>query len=612
MDDNVIYERCPNCEELSFQITDEHSWVQLSPAGIPNTRRHCVKKCVKCGYEIDECKAEMEDKLRGADNEQDDGLLEEKNCCEIINKSSSIQLARIYSKLWRKQFREALEKIEELSSNEKNYELLVEHRLLISILRACCLYHTDRRDDIPGLFANSGSNFSEKEKAANFLYEILTLLSSEDLTNDSYLKFKGKWFANYIPPYQVLDPGVLGVWCFLMGDKNSVGFPPTLFLLRKFFDNVTVPLMFDLVRRIMNWHQLSNDEVVFLETLSKSVIPTNENAETDCAESNWFREIKRGMNQLSFDLLWRQERFEEAFKYFETTGVDYIRPRDETTNELGDDDLFEIPIDAFPYYPDPKRWLGEEDVHEACWECYYQEIWAEVLQYLTIVDFYKQQLSGLGDENERETIKNRILELTHRYQENEHLQREILHWRFPDIVSEIYKERNDFENLAKCDRSFLGKYDGVLLDELGTLTLAEQRQVYVYIKLILKLERALRQYIRKTFRANGTDFEGDLRSRFSDLAKRIERNSQIPRTVPAAERNGDLDWLTLGELISLIISDKFWDFFAERLVNRDLMKDIRYDLVPIRNDLSHGLLLTQEQITISMAKAEAVLKLLRS
>ena len=606
MDDNVIYERCPNCEELNFQITDEHSWVQLSPAGIPNTRRHCVKKCVECGYGIDECKAEMEDKLRGADNEQDDGLLEEKNCCEIINKSSSIQLARIYSKLWRKQFREALEKIEELSSNEKNYELLVEHRLLISILRACCLYHTDRRDEIPGLFAISGSNFREKEKAASFLYEILTLLSSEDLTNDSYLKFKEKWFANYIPPYQVLDPGVLGVWCFLMGDKNSVGFPPTLFLLRKFFDNVTVPLMFDLVSKIMNWYKLPNDEVVFLETLSKSVIPTNDNAETECAESNWFREIKRGVNQLSFDLLWRQERFEQAFNYFETTGVDYIRPRGETT-----DDLFEIPIDAFPYYPDPNRWLGEDDVHEACWQCYYQETWAIVVRYLTIIDFYEKQIDGLGDDNERKVIKNRILELTEQYEGNQHLQREILHWRFPRIVSEIYMERNDLENFAKYDRSFLSKYDGMLLDELGTLNSTEQRQVRVYIKLILKLERDLRHYVRKSFRINGIDFEGHLRRMFSDLAKRIERDSQIPRTALAAQRIDDLDWLTLGELISLITSDQFWGYFSERLINRDLMKAIRYDLVPTRNDLSHGLVLAQEQMTISLAKAEAVLKLLR-
>jgi hypothetical protein len=610
MNDLNKYETCPNCDELKFITIDEHPWIHFDKNGIPLTEYHHHRKCINCGYEHDQCNEQKDKILFAAANEPFEDNIINASQCDRLNKNSTVQIARIYLTLRTKKWLNAIERINEFESNEANRPLTVDYSTNLKILICICYYFLGQIKKSKKIISGLTPNFLAHEKSNEFTFQIISMLNRE-ISNQEYEEFKSKWFTNNAVPFGVFS--ISGELLFIMSNSDKI-FLELPFAIEIMFTQITFPLFEKLILKKVDRSKWPNSEVEFLEHMTKMFVPIEEN---DNADAYWFRELKSCVNTLSFDILFTQEKFNEAFHYIETIGVDYINPRrDVPTVDLSDEDLFEISIEAFPYYPDPNIWLGCQDVHDACWQNFYQEIWAEVLRYLTIMKFYENQLSNYISQPEKEYIKDRILLVTNRYEDNGYLKREILHWKFPKIVANIYAERKDWQNafeylklanLPEGQKSELLKHynvDNELFEEIACLLEHDQREVLAFVRIIFRLERLLREYIRIVSKKNNLDLDSYVNS----ILNNRNYNRQGYDTIfPTQNGNEILDKLTFSELFDLIVNPEIWQFFSAGRLIQEEWKTARGILGNIRIKLAHSKSLSGSELIYSLDLAKKII-----
>ncbi len=79
-------------------------------------------------------------------------------------------------------------------------------------------------------------------------------------------------------------------------------------------------LLMSVIEKNLSWEASRMGEIQFLEQLAKFAKPTTEGK----GDHFWYAELKRYTNQLAFNILLEDDSVDAAFKYSETTGIDYL------------------------------------------------------------------------------------------------------------------------------------------------------------------------------------------------------------------------------------------------------------------------------------------------
>lgn len=250
-----------------------------------------------------------------------------------------------------------------------------------------------------------------------------------------------------------------------------------------------------------------------------------------------------------------------------------------------------MPKEAYPIRFEPNDWLGENDIIEPSWlehipERYYQ-VWAEVFKYLTIIEFYRNQLNSSIESEHSKAIQDRILEVTETYRTNDFLKHELKNWKIPPIVAEIYEKRenwqkaNEYSKLAKRP---IQDIDGKLYYEIAGLNADDQKRVLVFARLLVKPEPKLRRFVRKKLNQSKIEWRDIIRSQF-DIRR---REKQITELVPNTDfQRDELDWLTLPEFLMVIRDDTFGPLFNSYFPNQDRVTAYKENLRSPRNKIAH-------------------------
>jgi hypothetical protein len=628
MNDRTTYQKCPNCHQRKLETISSHEWF-LANKGKVESHEH--NKCVNCGFEEDECLQQKKKIiLAGIFGTDRESLIEETQC-DRLEKETGVQIGRIYHYFEKRQWQKTISTIEEFCTNESNFQITVDKEPTLRTLKACCYYFSGQTRASQKESENFSPVFSTDERDAEFVNNILRLLSNQENANDEYEAFKQRWFCSFTAPLIILTPADLLADCLASLITDNVSDSSRflddfvtntilghIFLVEGPFQNGTIPLLFELVKSQVEWDRWPNDEIQFWEQITKSTIPTDENNNSN---SHWFREIKRNTNLLAFDILLAQERMDEAFRYIETVGVDYIRAVEEEQS-CEDNDWLALPSESYPLQLDPDEWLSDKDLHTAAYQCEYSEIWAEVRKYLTIIDFYAKQLDKKHLSREYSIlVEDRILRVTEEYESDEWLKEKHLNYRFPPIVAKIYSSRKDWKSARKyIEKSNIPepeRIDWLLkLDLLGRLFFAladldsrKQQQVLAFVKLIIQLEPALRNCIRKTLNHKRVDWREKVRKSFH-VDKRIEQHSS-DYNLPSEPELDELDWLTFPEMIDVIIY-QFWESFRESMGSKEDWIAIKKEITPIRNTIAHARPLTETQCNYVIEKAETIFQKLQT
>lgn len=616
---------CSKCGERKLHLLSEHEWVVPSPLQIAYHRHW---KCVNCGFEQNECWEKERELLASLFVKGSLAKSIEAVQCEKIERDPAFQIGRIYHYFTTQRWAMASNSIEAFRTNEKNRRCWVENEFFLTCLSATCLWFVGMARESENELAGFTPVIGDNQRDIGFIYDILVAVTAKAKPSKGDCnKLKQKWFADFALPFASMSEGEIQAMALRLAVVKSgealnevlEEIPRIVFRSDKVLQIAILPLFIELVRQRIDWQQWPNDEIVFLEQIQKTIIPTEANPRADIG---WFREIKRQTNQLAFDLLLDQRKFSDAFKYIETTGVDYIRTvKGAKAFEYGDSDYLLLPTECYPVQLKCDDWLGEDDVHQAAWQNadLYSETWARTLAYLTIVDFYREQLARQQPKDLSEAIKDQILLQTDAYK-SDAVGQDILNWKFPQIVADIYLDRKNWQKGIEFLRltnepeetrtRLLEKYniDGELFKDLAGLSREEQRQLLAFSRLFLRLEPQMRDFIRRRLRPLDTYWLSSLHDMFPELAKRKEMFPEERLNLASHARKDDLDWLTLGELLYFVTSKSFWQYFDKALGPRREWEAFQTYALQIRNNLAHSIPLTELEIQYAITMSDKILQ----
>lgn len=361
----------------------------------------------------------------------------------------------------------------------------------------------------------------------------------------------------------------------------------------------------------------------------KDILTRYEEDKIMSGDAIWYRLLKQLTNKLAFDILLSQNKLEDAFNYFETVGVNYIIPRKEQQYES--EEYFEVSKHGFPYNADESKWLGPDELHGATLDCYYSDIWAKVLKYLTKINFYENFIINSPNSQFISEVENQIIKITEDYLCDQELKREILNWKIPKIVGTIFEKRKDWNkaikyyeisNISEKEKNEFIYYckfqrgDNIyrlLLDEVKHLTLREQKQILAFTKLIILLEPKLREFVRKTIEKHGQNVNFIVSNILGtkEIEKRKNRYED-ELSLPSEPYKDELDWLTFPELLSLIINDNCWNYFNPIFKKKSGIISIISEITPIRNNIAHAMPLTEVQLNYTLEKTNRILKIIHN
>jgi hypothetical protein len=516
--------------------------------------------------------------------------------CDVLERDSKVQVARVYLALARSRWVDALSCMSEFTNNEANHLISVNSHLEIEVFKAVCLHRIGDSKRVRRLMQDLNPVFADHATGYEFWFDTLKGLAGDG----DWETFRAKWFPDFKPPDR------LSALAFLYLHPED-GVSVTINLLPLWgdvFSQVTIPLFFDLVRQKHKTATWPSEVVSWLETVLKTIIPTAANFETDRANPDCYKELKRGTNQLAFDNLIRIGDFDRACKYIEETGVDYIRPSGEGFDRAYESELFDVECVAFPFYPSMDEWLGEDDVNETAWMTDYSEVWSRTLRYLTKVDFYSRQLQDATKRDFQLAIEDRILALTEEYLVDRLVKESITRLKIPPIVSEICKQRKDWQKAYEYTkianvpeekrRDLLANYrvNDDLFDEARKLSQDDQKLVLLYIRLVLTLERRIRSHISSAAQRAGFDIAPHVRHILS-----IYEASSKRRLPPLdASVNELLNELTLPELFELALHKDVWKVIKAGEMREDDWRAAKTILGEARVKIAHAKPMSSQEL----------------
>lgn len=364
--------------------------------------------------------------------------------------------------------------------------------------------------------------------------------------------------------------------------------------------------------------KLQDNELKWFEETILKCLPCESN-QLGCAF--WYWQIKLKLNELYFDFYAKNDQIEEAFRHIESKGIDftYFVGIDENKEPL-------VPPEEYPepYRIDSTGWdtelfrYGAED--EYWLEFGWGDHWETTLQQFYVPShMYWQFLTNKNFERKYGfQLKQRIVHLTKEY--DKYLKRgykESIRFIYPNFVGTVFEQMELYDEaiyyyensplsvedkLKANDRcSFLR--DGIrwepLRKQLRILSEDEQRQLVAYAK-IFQLEIRLRNIVsilieKRHGNKNWWDCYVDKSIR-QKCTERYEEWSSFQSNSTSTPKNTNLiDFLTLSELKDIMLEDTNWErTFKAYFKNKKIFSSILNLLEPIRNDIAHARLLTQE------------------
>jgi hypothetical protein len=644
--------QCPHCGDSDLVIVDKHPGTITSDPEGTNLKYHHIYKCNKCNATSKDCDKFL-DMLVYVSIEGLNIDAIKKEHCEYIESHDVFMLARILYLIRERKFENAIKYITQLENNINDLKtLIINQKNNILLIKAFLLYKLGNQKGVREILKGLSPDINSSHPSTLFVNQLLNILIEDNI--ESYNSFIEYWFDDFNIPFEIVEfPEVYeGHRIFI--EKNI----EYLFTIKGFFELIPISLLEDAIRKYSVWSKISNDKIIFLDQVVKTVHSIEIEYSHYCAnmrkqyekrildkfskvdnpDSNdysedininslksyksysniiWYKNIKGLKDQLYFDLYIYNEKYEDAFEYYETEGVSHINGKKNVGYDTIDDedDLFVLTPELFPTYFNPEDWLPHEDMHEVTYLGYYSEVWERVLRYLTIVHFYKGQLKN-HPKQIQDIIKDRIIFVTEKYMEDEFLNREVHRRRLPPFVADIYEERNEWEkaydamkntNIKEGNKQKKYTVDGELFNCVKHLPNVDQRQVLVYIKLILQLEPELRKFIRRILR--GLDPQKIISKYFPDIEKRIKRDKRTIITRTGDDRQDELDWLTFPELYVLITHTDLMLYKILEIAIEQIQA-AKAVLSPIRNNIAHAIKVTDTDIDIAVKYVDNILSAL--
>ncbi len=339
----------------------------------------------------------------------------------------------------------------------------------------------------------------------------------------------------------------------------------------------------------------------------------------------WYRLLKKLTNKLVFNILLSQNKLEKAFNYFETVGINYIIPTKGI--QYGCEEYFEVSKNGFPYNTDESKWLGDDELHGATLDCYYSEIWAIVLKYLTKINFYESFIINSPDSPFITEVENRIIKITEDYLCDQNLKKEILNWKIPIIVGKIFEARKEWDRaiehykianindnekqalILKCKNQRGDAINRLLIDELKNLTVDEQRQILAFARIVVITESKLKKFIRYNLKNNAIKLSDVINATIGKKELEARSKSSVLSISPVPVKD-DLDWFTFPELIDLMMNDKYWQIFKKTFQNQNSLNAFKTEIIPIRNNIAHAKPISSLQLDYALDKTNRLLKLI--
>lgn len=659
--------KCPHCGEQTLETMENHPWIRHNKKNNQiETTQLFVRKCNNygCKYEQNDIKSQKEKILDWC--EQDNIHEIEETQVEILENDLDICLARIKYYFLKGNYSEVKRNLDRVENKYYSDNILTHIYNHTALIRMICNHYEGNVQLNSKLSAKIDAYL--KKYFGNrtfFLLDLLKLLEFDKynliLGSENYKLIKQRYFYNYIPV------NIIGSYLH-QNDIDSLeifGDPEYYFWIYMYqFDYLDIfSILFDVIKKYVDWNQWPNDEVMFCEQICKSIIPTynNQNGSID-----YYKKFKKYTNQLVFDILFYQERYEEAFSYIETDGVDYIRSKGIPYKK--NEHMSPVSIDVFQLSYQANDWLGhgwvhgesviDESTHDGIWKD-----WVIYLKYLTVVDFYESQLSDIHKKKYYKYIENRIIDLTETlfngdYKNNILLKEDMddletylkkIEWesrhgpsavdkwikrhadnyqsllklaQVPKIIPDIYSRHKkwlkalEYYKRAKISdedkEKYISKYKihDDLIDELKTLTIDEHKQVHAFTCIIIKLEPKLRNYIRKIFKKNTIEISSAVKNIVDNFWEKKNKNTYLKIRLPDNRDKDELEYLSFHELISIIISKRYFKYFQLDFPNKNEWISLQIELTPIRNNIAHSIPLSDTQYRYATEKVKLILKII--
>ncbi|MEK7249877.1 MAG: hypothetical protein AAB209_05570, partial [Bacteroidota bacterium] len=284
------YLKCPSCGEDKLACLDEHEWTRIDSKLEISRELHRKLKCVSCLYESDECKKykyEILSLLAKAVSAED---LRSVSMCEELERDKTICFAIILHGIRTRAWEYVIE-----HAKKFQHDMSFAHiKPTFLTLEACCQYFAGEPDVAKDIIRSGQISFDLSEKAQQFAFELVRFLLGELLPPVDVNDWLGEnWFRDFKSPYSTFSgSAVLG----LFETALPADVPKELFRSEEILKAVIAPLLFHLIKITTDKSKWPNDSIVFLQHVCTTIIPTDENLDSDQADNGWYREIKRNLN----------------------------------------------------------------------------------------------------------------------------------------------------------------------------------------------------------------------------------------------------------------------------------------------------------------------------
>jgi hypothetical protein len=189
-----------------------------------------------------------------------------------------IQLARIQVYLQKYKYKEAICTIDKLFSPIFDVDNMLDNEKRLKLYKLTFLFLSGQGADYNKLRNELTKDFSTAENDLEFIYDMLILLNKTNHNVDVslYNNFREKYFPSYIPSVNIDSPFRKTLTEAIIDSDDIPKIKDEIFK-SILFSNISIniiEILFEiLIRNNIQWDKWPNDEIIFLEYLSKATIP---------------------------------------------------------------------------------------------------------------------------------------------------------------------------------------------------------------------------------------------------------------------------------------------------------------------------------------------------
>lgn len=269
--------KCRKCEKDTMVVIESYPHPKVdSQTGHIFSEDYCILKCTNCGYIRDDFNFTKYLYLYYIAKEIEVDV--DMSFPDKIENDIIFQFARIQCYFHKNKYTDAIRTIDKLFSNVLDIDRTLENEKRLKLYKLTFLFLSSGESNYNKSMKEFSQDFSSAEKDLEFIYDILLLLSKTNHKVDVslYNNFKEKYFPSYIPIFKIDSPNKQALTdSIIEADIN-----PSIkdeFLKDIIFSNISfkiIEILFEiLIKNNIQWDKWPNDEIIFLENLSKATIP---------------------------------------------------------------------------------------------------------------------------------------------------------------------------------------------------------------------------------------------------------------------------------------------------------------------------------------------------